>query len=169
MLNVNAVDDLTSVQNAESSQTMFELLRHPQNCFQHFRRYSSGVILASVYGQRGEAYNSAKVQALYHAQEQFTSILAPGATPPVDVFPLLKYLPDSLSGWRAKAKAIRKEQRSLYYRLLNETKQRLTKSSAPECFLGKLIEAKEKNGLDEEHIVYTGGTLVGRQMLGFFP
>ena len=81
MLNVNAVDGLLSIQAEESTQTMFELLRQPEDSYEHIRRYSSGVILASVYGQRGETYNSAKVQALYHAQEQFTSILAPGATP----------------------------------------------------------------------------------------
>ena len=160
MLNVNAVDGLLSIQAVESAQTMFELLRQPEDSYKHIRRYSSGVILASVYGQRGESYHSAKVQALYHAQEQFTSILAPGATPPVDAFPILKYLPDFVTPWRKKARRIRNEQRNLYYSLLNETKRLMTRSAAPECFMASLLKEQEKNGLDEEHLVYTGGTLV---------
>lgn len=160
MLNVNAVDSLLYIQAAESAQTMFELLRQPEDGYTHIRRYSSGVILASVYGQRGETYNSPKVQALYHAQEQFTSILAPGATPPVDAFPFLKYLPDFITPWRNKARRIRNEQRTLYYGLLNDTKRLMNRSSAPECFMARLLKEQGKSGLDEEHLVYTSGTLV---------
>ena len=73
---------------------------------------------------------------------------------------LRQFLPDFITPWRKKAKRIRNEQRNLYYGLLNETKRLMTQSSAPECFMAKLLKEQEKTGLDEEHLVYTGGTLV---------
>ena len=160
MLNSTAVDGICPVQEAESAQTLLDILRTPEESFNHIRRYSTAVILASVYGQRGRTYDSAKVQALYNVQERFTEILAPGATPPMDAFPFLKYLPDLLSPWRPRAREIRKQQRDLYYNLLHETQQRIADGRSPDCLLKKVIKDQEKSGLDEEHIVYTGGTLV---------
>jgi len=78
---------LLPIQNAEATQTMFQLVQDPESYFYHIRRYSTAVILASV-------------QALYDAQNQFMAILEQGATPPVDFFPFLKNLPDFRCSWR---------------------------------------------------------------------
>lgn len=160
LLNVNAVDNMLPIQNAEAVQTLYQLLEDPEGYYDHIRRYSTAVILASVFGQRGAEFNSPKVQALYHAQDQFTSILEPGATPPVDAFPFLKYLPEFMSPWKSRAKAIRQEQRSLYYDLLNETKQKIQNGRHTDCFMAKLLEGQEKSRLDDEHLAYLGGILV---------
>jgi cytochrome P450 len=162
LLNVNEVDSLLPIQNAEASQTMFELLQSPGDCYNHIRRYSTAVILASVFGQRGAKFESPKVQALYHAQDQFTEILAPGATPPIDAFPFLKFLPAFISGWRARAKRVRQEQSSLYLELLQETKDRISHNKTTPCFLEKVLVEQEKSGLDDEHVAYLGGNLVRR-------
>ncbi|KAK5217822.1 hypothetical protein LTR72_009485 [Exophiala xenobiotica] len=160
MLNVTAVDGVLPVQEAEASQTLLELTKTPERCFTHIRRYSKGVILASVFGQRGATYEDPKVQALYHAQEQFTQILAPGATPPVDAFPFLRYMPSFLAHYKSKASAIRKEQRTLYSSLLQDTSTRSRKQDKVPCFMGKLLEKKDKSGLTDDQIVYTGGILM---------
>ena len=160
MLNVTAVDGLLPIQEAEASQTLFELTQTSENCFTHIRRYSTAVILAAVFGQRGARYEDQKVQALYHAQEQFTEILAPGATPPVDAFPFLKYLPTFLASYKARAAAIRKEQRTLYSSLLEETAARAKRQDKASCFMDRLLEDKYNTGLNREQTLYTGGTLV---------
>ena len=160
LLNVNAVDNLLPIQNAEATQTMFQLLQDPEGYYNHVRRYSTAVILASVFGQRGETFESPKVQDLYHAQDQFTSILEQGATPPVDAFPFLKAVPEIFASWKTWAKAIRKEQQSLYYSLLNETRAKLETGNRPECFMKLLLQNQEKRGMDDEHVAYLGGILV---------
>lgn len=160
LLNVKAVDSMFPIQNAEATQTMYQLVRDPNGYYDHIRRYSTAVILSSVYGQRGAEFASPKVQALYHAQDQFTSILAPGATPPVDAFPWLRYIPEFFAGWKVRAKAIRKEQRSLYFSLLEETKARISKGALTGSFMERVLQDQSKSGLDDEHIAYLGGILV---------
>lgn len=160
LLNVKAVDAMFPIQNAEATQTMHQLLQDPNGYYDHIRRYSTAVILSSVYGQRGAEFASPKVQALYHAQDQFTSILAPGATPPVDAFPWLRYIPEFLAGWKVRAKAIREEQRSLYFSLLEETKSRVAKGAVTGSFMERVLKDQSKSGLDDEHIAYLGGILV---------
>jgi cytochrome P450 len=160
LLNVKAVDSMVPIQNAEATQTMYQLLRDPDGYYDHIRRYSTAVILSSVFGQRGAEFNSPKVRALYHAQDQFTSILEPGATPPVDAFPLLRYIPRFFASWKAKAKAIRAEQRSLYFALMEETKTRVAKGIVTGSFMERVLKDQPKNELDDEHVAYLGGTLV---------
>lgn len=159
LLNVNAVANILPIQNAEATQTMFDLLIDPDNYYDHIRRYGTAVILAAVFGQRGARFNSPKVQALYHAQERFTAILEPGAAPPVDPFPVLKYLPEIMCPWKKEAKAIRQEQKALYFDLLRETKETL-KDGHSDCFMAKLLLECQKNELDDEKLAYIGGILV---------
>ncbi|KAJ5640708.1 hypothetical protein N7528_000333 [Penicillium herquei] len=139
---------------------MCQLLEDPENYDNHIRRYATAVILASVFGQRGEKFESSNVQALYHAQERFTGILEPGSTPPIDAFPFLRALPEFMSPWKKEAKEIRVEQSALYYGLLNETKARLSQKNLEPCFMEKLLASQEKDGFTDEHLAYLGGVLM---------
>jgi hypothetical protein len=119
------------------------------------------VILATVYGQRGATFNTSKVQALYHVQDKFTDLVQPGATPPIDEFPVLQYLPEFISPWKTRAKNIRSEQRALYIALFKETKLQMGQDKEIDCFMSRLITEQGKNGLTDEDIAYVGGSYVG--------
>lgn len=160
-LNGKFVGDALPIQNAEATRTMHQLLHSPENYYSHIRRYSTAFTLSSVFGQRGPGtFESPKVQALYHAQDQFTAILEPGATPPMDEFPLLKYVPAMFARWKVWAKNIRAEQRSLYLALLEETKAIVARGRSTGSFMGQILCNQEKSGLDDEHVAYLGGTMV---------
>lgn len=147
------------IQNAEATQTVYDLLCNPAGYYEYIQRYTTAVILASVFGQRGETFESPKVQALYNVQNRFTGLLEPGATPPVDALPFLKYLPEFMAPWKVAARDIRRDQRALYFQLMGETKERMSKGSTG-CFMEKLFHNQEKSGLDEEHVAYIGGILM---------
>ena len=162
---MNVVDKLLPIQNAEATETMFQLVQDPQSYYDHIRRYSTAVILASVYGQRGSHFNSPNVQALYHAMDQFTAILEQGATPPVDAFPFLKMVPEFIAPWKTTAKAVRQEQKSLYLKLVRETRERLEAGKGGDCFLHVMLRDQEKNDMDDEHIGYLAGNLVTNALI----
>ncbi|KAF4335762.1 oxidoreductase [Fusarium beomiforme] len=161
LLNIKAVDRLLPIQNAEAMQMMHQLLHSPDDWYDHVRRYSTSVILASVFGLRGPTFEHPRVEALYHVQDQLTRIAELGATPPVDVFPILQYLPDFLSPWRTWARNIRKEHRALYFGLLRETQELVAEKKAPEdAFMVRLLKEQDTSGFDDEHMAYIGGTLM---------
>ena len=161
------MDDLLPIQNAEATQTLMQLLEDPAGYYNHIRRYSTAVILASVFGQRGARFESSKIQALYQVQDQFTAILEPGATPPVDAFPILQLLPDFMCSWKARAREIRGLQRSLYFDLLNETKDRIGRGKH-DSFMQRILQGQEKDGFDDEHVAYLGGILVRLYFMSSF-
>jgi cytochrome P450 family 619 len=43
-----------------------------------------------------------------------------GNTPPIHIWPFLKYLPDSMSEWRGRAKKLSQNMFTLYQALVNE-------------------------------------------------
>lgn len=139
---------------------MYQLLKEPEGWYDHIRRYSTAVILASVFGLRGTSFDSPRVQALYHVQDQQTQINEIGATPPMGIFPWLKYLPDFVSPWRKWALDIRAKQRAIYFRLLEDSRKQMESKGINDCFLAKMIRDQEKSGLTDENIAYLGGTLV---------
>ena len=99
---------------------------------------------------------------MFHVQHQNTAINELGATPPVDIFPVLKLLPGWMAPWRRWAGRIGSEYRGLMWRLVRECRENAERKGedALDCFLMKMLREREKNGLDEEHIAYIGATLV---------
>ncbi|GES61731.1 cytochrome P450 [Aspergillus terreus] len=132
ILSITAVRSLTPLQEAEATLTLYQLSQNPRTVL---RPYSA---------------------------DQFTAILETGVTPPVDVFPFLKLLPDFMSPWSRWARQIRVEQRQLYFELLQEVKSQRARGIQRNCFMSQLLEEKfaETYELDEEHIAYIGGVLM---------
>ena len=160
VLSVSIVNTMLPIQSAEATQTLFQLLNDPTNYYDHIRRYSTAVVLASVYGQRAANSSSDKVRIIYDVMERFTGIMESGAAPPIDQFPVLKYLPDSLAGWKKEARAIRKKQKQLYFTLWSETKKHLESGRPTGCFMEKMIQDAEKLDVNDEWMSYIGGLFV---------
>ncbi|KAH7394687.1 cytochrome P450 [Pyrenochaeta sp. MPI-SDFR-AT-0127] len=162
ILNINAVTSLQPIQAAKATLTLQQLMQAPEKYYDSIRRYSTAVILSSVFGIRGPEFDHPNIQRLYHVQDQFTAIMETGAAPPVDVFPLLKLLPTFLAPWRKWALSIRAHQRQLYFELIQIVKNRMSNGISRNCFMDVLLEEHQrtKNGLDDEHIAYIGGVLM---------
>ncbi|KAL4968454.1 cytochrome P450 [Aspergillus stella-maris] len=151
---------IAPIQEAEATQTIFDILREPEKYYEHIQRYTTAVILASVFGQRGEKFDARNVQDLYDVQNRFTALLEPGAAPPVDGMTFLRYLPEILAPWKRVAREIQRDQRALYFRLYDATNERMGRGIRTGCFMEKLIDEQEKNRLDDEHTAYLGGILM---------
>ncbi|KAJ5394681.1 hypothetical protein N7509_006468 [Penicillium cosmopolitanum] len=162
ILSITAVGSLRPLQAAEAVLTLHQLSQSPEQYYDHVCRYSTAVILSSVFGVRGPKFHHRNIMRLYKVQDQFTAILDTAATPPVDVFSILKSLPNFLSPWRRWAYRIRTEQRQLYFELLQDVKDRRKRGIKRNCFMDQLLDEsfRQKYSLDDEHIAYIGGALM---------
>lgn len=173
------VEKLTHIQDAESSQMVWELL---QNCgadqatqhgvtdyHRYVLRYFNAVILASAFGQRGkDSHPQSKVMEFYAVEDDWAAILELGGSPPFDVFPWLKYVPDFVSpwrGWTKKAADLQKRQNSFYHGLISETEGRLQAGKSEECFMARILKGqqaavqagKTKDVYTRQELDYIGG------------
>lgn len=157
-LNARELEKLKAVQDAESSQLMWEFLRFCTSdeektgangltaYHRYAMRYFGSVVLASVFGLRGkDSGPQSRVTRFFTVQSEWASMLGQGATPPLDVFPWLKYIPEILTpwkGWRTRAAFLKKRQSSLYHELFSETEARVRAGKDRESFLARLIEVQ---------------------------
>ena len=81
---------------------------------------------------------------------EWTGLLTPGATPPVDMIPILKSVPERWAKWKRDCRRVRNMQRALFFGLLDETKERLRAGEANGSYMEEVLARQEEFGLDWE-------------------
>jgi hypothetical protein len=114
------------------------------------QRYSSSVILSILYGKRAPRYDTSEITALYKYMHEWERLLQPGATPPVDMIPILKSIPERWAKWKRDCRRVRNLQRELYFGLLDETKKRVQAGEENGSYMEEVLARQEEFGLDRE-------------------
>lgn len=84
-----------------------------------------------------------------------------GATPPVDVFPWLKYLPEWMFGnYVTRAKGIGMQMQTLYEEILNAVIRRRKSGQNLGSFIDRLLDTEEKHNLPWDQLYFIGGVLM---------
>jgi len=83
---------------------MHDLVHKPEDFYNHMRRVTASIACILVFGNRGATYESFWGHCVYDALDKFGIALEPGANPPVDEFPFLKYIPEIFAPWKTRAK-----------------------------------------------------------------
>ncbi|KAI0394139.1 cytochrome P450 [Xylariaceae sp. FL0594] len=152
------------IQEAESSQFMYELLVSPERFREHNRRYHGGIIVASAFGKRVKHYvEGGEIQRFFDLEHDFATVMAPGFVPPYDIFPFLKFIPDFLTpwrGWKQKTRSVGERQRALYRELFLGVKERMAQGRSQDCFLADVIRQQEKTRYTEVDVAHIGGVLL---------
>ncbi len=163
------VEKLLPVQEAESSQLVHDLLTDTAEEGKytgHVMRFFGGVILATVFGQRAKKYEPGSILDRFFAiQHEWAAILDPGALPPYDIFPFLRYVPDALmpwKGWRQWGESLRIRQRSLYREFFEIAMRKLEADKSRDCFVSRMLQdQKIRDGeFDQLQLDYIAGFLM---------
>ena len=78
--------------------------------------------------------------------------MAPGNHPPVDMFPFLQKLPEFLAPWKTEAREVRKLQRGLFMRLLEECEERVATGEDTPFYMADILRSRENLGLEREQL-----------------
>ncbi|KAJ7312967.1 cytochrome P450 [Mycena albidolilacea] len=139
------------IQQAESIQLSF---------YTHIQRYSNSVILSVLYGKRAPRFETPETVTFFKVEHEWVTLLEPGATPPLDYFPFLKYVPERWANWKKVSKFVRKLQRDMYFSLLDKTQERLKRGEGNGSYVEELVERQEELELDREMLGYLPGVLI---------
>lgn len=149
------LEKILAVQDAEGTQMMWEFLQFcggdPGTDLKAYHKYVGrafgAVILETVYGLRSkDSDESSRVMRFFSAAEEWSRIVEPGATPPTDIFPWLRFVPDMLTpwkGWKETTQDVKKRQRSLYVELFADAEAMVKAGKSQESFVARLINDKQ--------------------------
>ena len=85
-------------------------------------------------------------------QHGVEAVLEPGAHPPVDLMPILEYIPERWASWKGTCRNLREKQRSLYMRLRDQCEARIQSDRRNGSFMETLFDQREQLGLTKDMI-----------------
>lgn len=157
-------DKMKPVQDAESTQMIYDMMHQPEDFERHVERSFGAAILATVFGQRGKTMQpGGKLDSFFKVEAQWAAALGTSSYPPLNSFPFLGSVPDWLTpwkGWKHRALLIRKEQERVYGTLVGETRERLAEGKGTSCFLATILKTQEKGQYTDKHLSHLSGVLL---------
>ncbi|KAF9047034.1 cytochrome P450 [Hymenopellis radicata] len=169
MLSPRGLEKFLPLQQTEVIRMCHDFLRVPDNFYTHIFRTTLSVMLYTVYGKQSHSHDSSVVQSTSDYTRRFLRIVEPGAAPPVDFLPFLKYIPgrmlahisSSWGRWKEETLEVRDIQRSLFYGLYDECEERWKKGSGIGCYMDDVLDMKKELGFENHHeLGYHGGILL---------
>ncbi|KAJ7471393.1 cytochrome P450 [Mycena galericulata] len=148
------------IQRAEATQLLHDILCTPQSFYNHIRRYSSSVILSVLCGKRAPRYETPETTAFFHVEHEWELLLEFGATPPVDMIPLLKLVPERWAKWKRDCKKVRALQRALYFGYVDEAAERVRSGGENGSYIEEVLARQDEFRMDREMIGYLAGVLI---------
>lgn len=98
---------------------------------------------------------------LYHLMEEWSEIMETGATPPVDIFPMLKKIPERFFGnYVSRARAIGSQMETLYEDILAKVEKRREAGQDLGTFMDRVISTQDRNQLPRHQLAFIGGVLM---------
>ena len=98
---------------------------------------------------------------LYKVMEEWSKVMETGATPPVDIFPILKRVPEGLFGnWMTRSLNVGKGMDMLYGRMVSHVMQRRLQSGSRNSFLDGVLDQQDKLNLTRNQLNFLCGVMM---------
>ncbi|KAG8937460.1 hypothetical protein FRC03_008106, partial [Tulasnella sp. 419] len=152
------------IRMAEVTQLLFDTLENPQDLFYHIRRVIISSMFSIVGGVRIPQINTELPDRFFHVWDLITEICEAGNTPPVDLIPMLVYIPDMFVGnWKARCLTIEHMLQKILEDLLRGAEKRLEEDRPTGCYLEVMIKNAQEWDLNRDDIlgVTEGLAIVG--------
>ncbi|UQC90651.1 cytochrome P450 [Colletotrichum lupini] len=114
---------VVQVQEAHAALLMKMILDDPGQFHMHLRHWALATPLSVMSGQRvAEGDEVASTKTYFATQDMWLRFLTAARAPPVDLFPVMKYLPAFLAGWKREAATLKKGMFGTMYHMLDGAK-----------------------------------------------
>lgn len=90
-----------------------------------------------------------------------TLLLQPGTLPPVDLFPFLRWVPESVFGnWKTRVRKTNIEINELYSEHLDMVLKRRKEEGSRDSYADRLIKEQEKQGWSRHQLYFMAGVMM---------
>ncbi|KAI0401615.1 cytochrome P450 2D18 [Xylaria palmicola] len=146
---------------AESTQLLRDMCHVPEDLMLHPGRYSNSIVMSLVFGIRTPTYNTPHYLKLRRILQDLSSLGEVGATPPIEILPIFKWLPEGLWGhWRTRARLLREKVVGLYDPLVNRVIERRAMGKSTNSFIDGVLDQQDDLSLSRDEINIMGGNLL---------
>jgi hypothetical protein len=125
MLHVQAAKTYVPYQDLESKQMLAELLDQPDLFADHIKRFTYSLTAQMVFGFRTPDIQDPRLVQFYSGFDKFAKIVASQTSALLDLYPILRWLPEFCLPALLEARALGRKERVFYSGLWLEAKARI--------------------------------------------
>jgi hypothetical protein len=130
-----------------------------QDWYTHIQRFTTSYAMGLVYGKRAPRAATPECAAFLHVQPQFMNLLEIGTAPPVDLFPILTYVPERWASWKRDVSRIKHLHDDLYGDLLKTVQKRRENGVSIGGLMETAIEHSQQWKLSSEDMLRSAATV----------
>ncbi|KAH8901185.1 putative cytochrome P450 oxidoreductase [Thozetella sp. PMI_491] len=143
-LNPKSLDEKHfKIQEAEAVIFLNNLIQNPDNFYDYSRLYTLSVASTLIYGKRVSDIHSEWYKKFFDLMHIWLELQEPGANPPIDEFPVLKYLPGY---WKKRADKCRQMVDAMWDEARHEVEERRAKGIKRDCFIDQKLDEYNEDG-----------------------
>lgn len=159
-LNSQKSASYVTYQDLESKQMLFDILQEPESVLDNVRRYTFSLTTSIIYGFRTTSSKDPRQAELYHVVENVTEVVQSAAGNLLEVFPILRWLPDALIPARKSARLGHVRELDFQLSLWNQVKEENKAGKAKLCLVKDMIRVQEKEGFSDHLGAYSAGSVL---------
>ncbi|RYC55237.1 hypothetical protein CHU98_g10974 [Xylaria longipes] len=159
-LNVKASRAYVPYQDLENKAMLLGFLEQPSRFFNHIRRYTNSISTQMIFGFRTLDIDDPKLEQLIHGFEKWSELAGSQTAAFLDVFPVLRYLPDVFLPRKRYARTLHKEEFNLYVGHYLTAKRKLKEGKAKPCACSDIVRAQDELKFSDGIAGYTTGSLL---------
>ncbi|KAK5626996.1 hypothetical protein RRF57_002711 [Xylaria bambusicola] len=159
-LNIKASRTYVPYQDLESKAMLLGFLEDPSQFFNHIRRYTNSISTQMIFGFRTLDIHDPKLERLIHGFEKWSEIAGSQSAALLDVFPILRHLPDFLLPVKKYARELHAKEYDLFVGHYLEAKRKLKEGKAKPCICADIVRAQDEMKFSDGAAGYLSGTLL---------
>ncbi|KAF2026772.1 cytochrome P450 [Setomelanomma holmii] len=159
-LNIKAARTYLPYQDLENKAMLVGFLERPELFVDHIRRYTNSLTTQMVFGFRTTSIEDPKLKQLFHGFEKFCEVTGTQTAALLDLFPILRTLPDFALPLRRYAKKLHEKEAGLYVGHWLNVKKQIKNGTARPCFCLDLARAQDEEKFSDPLAGYVSGSLL---------
>ncbi|OTA84711.1 hypothetical protein M434DRAFT_377643 [Hypoxylon sp. CO27-5] len=159
-LNIKAARTYVPYQDLENKAMLLAFLENPDHFADHIRRYANSLTTQMLFGFRTVSIDDLKLKRLFRAFANFSDVMGSETAALLDVFPLLRYLPDALLPMRKHAKELHREEANLFQTTTLDPCDKMSDFVVKPCLCVDLVRAQDEQGFSDLTAAYVSGSLL---------
>lgn len=120
-----------------------------QDFSKHIDRHEFSILSSLTFGKRCPYSDSQEASVFYKALRTGLNLLSAGG-PPVDLIPILKYIPERWAPWKTTCREVKAMQHQLYFGLLDKAEMRLARGEGNGCLMEDVLQRLGELGMSRK-------------------
>ncbi|KAI8932356.1 hypothetical protein NX059_010548 [Plenodomus lindquistii] len=159
-LNLKAAKTYVPYQDLENKAMLVGLLDSPDLFADHINRYTNSLTTQMIFGFRTISIDDPKLKQLYSGFENFSEAAGAQTAALLDLFPVLRSLPDAFLPLRRYAKKLHEKESELYVGHWLRIKNAIKSGKPRPCFCVDLVRAQDELRFSDSLAAYVSGSLL---------